>query len=166
LTATGGSDSHGGVGHPPGYPRTYVRTQSAAGLAPALKAGLAFVSNGPLLGLRVQGKEPGETVTPESDGLVDVEISVLAPDWMQVEHVELWAGEQRVLWQAITRVPALGPLRFVLRARIAVGAARTLHAVARGGSGLEALLGRAGSEPLAFTNPVYIAGAEPQASAR
>jgi hypothetical protein len=76
-----------------------------------------------------------------------------------VEHAELWAGE-RLIWSA--RVPRAlpgRPLRFYATVRTRGRNAPALHAVAHGGSGLDALLGRSGVEPLAFTNPVYLARA-------
>jgi hypothetical protein len=157
LTATGGSDSHGAPGHFAGYPRTYVRAESAAELAPALKASQAFVSNGPLLALRVNGKGPGETLHMRGDRKLTVELRVLAADWLRVEQVELWAGERRV-WQA--HIPAASPgspLRYRAEVHLRVDGARCLQAVVHGGSGFAELLGRTDVEPLAFTNPVFLA---------
>jgi hypothetical protein len=166
LTATGGSDSHGSRGHLPGYPRTYVQASTSAELAPALKAGHAFVTNGPLLSLRVDGHGPGDTVRVRDGGKVLVELSLLAPDWMRVEHVEVWAGEKRILRDAIPAAPAGQPLRFTLRRWLDVDHARVLHAVVQGGDGLERLLDRRGVEPLAFTNPVYLERRTRQYAAR
>jgi hypothetical protein len=156
LTATGGSDSHGPAGHLPGYPRTYVRARRAAELAPALKAGHAFVTSGPLLALRVAGEEPGDTVQVPPSGRVLVELSVLSPGWMSVEQAELWAGERCIASLDIPAPPAGQPLRFRMRRWLDVGHARVLHAVARGGGGLERLIDRRGVEPMAFTNAVHL----------
>jgi hypothetical protein len=161
LTATGGSDSHSARRHPPGYPRTYVRAANSAQLGRALKRGEAFVTNGPLLALQVEGKHPGERAQVAADGRVEVRLEVLAPDWMELEEVSLWADDQRVWSQRLARRsdgPLAGPtpLRFRKTLRVPVGQARSLSAVVDGGSGLELLLGRRDTEPFAFTNPVYL----------
>ena len=166
ITATGGSDSHGAPGHHPGYPRTYVRAEAASGLASALKAGHAFVSNGPLLMLSAQGAGPGEPLRLREGRPLAIELTVLAPSWMRVERAEIWAGE-RVIWRADIPVQRAGePLRFSVGARLHVRDARTLLAVVRGGRGLEQLLGRSGIEPFAFTNPIYLAPALAQQAKR
>ena len=156
LTATGGSDSHGAAGHHPGYPRTYVETRSADGLTDALKAGRAFVTNGPLLELRVHGSGPGDTAKLDAASELVADLRVLAASWLRVDTLELWADEHVVWTHAIPQPPKPGPLDFVVQARVPIGAARTVHAVARGGAGLEALLGRGGVTPLAFTNMVLL----------
>lgn len=156
LTATGGSDSHGAPGHHAGYPRTYVRADTAAELAPALKAGRAFVSNGPLIGFEVNGQGPGETLHVRADRLLAVSLRVLAPEWLQVERAELWAGE-RCVWEAqIAPARAGEALRFSAEVPLRHDGARSLLAIVRGGSGLADLLGRSDAEPLAFTNPVFL----------
>lgn len=156
LTATGGSDCHGAAGHLPGYPRTYVGASTAAQLAPALKAGRAFVTNGPLLSLSVQGEGPGATVSPAQDGSVEVELRVLAASWMQVDEVELWAGEDLAWHAQLPRAAAGSALRYSVRVRLDMAGARSLQAVAHGGRGLDVLLDRTDVEPLAFTNTVRI----------
>ncbi len=169
LTATGGSDSHGGGGHLPGYPRTYVRASSVTGLSSALKQGHAFVTNGPLIDLRLEGKDrepvlhPGDhlEVAGNSNPTLTAALTILAPDWMQVDQAELWLGDELVWRAAIPRADQGEPLRFDARIALQVHEERTLHAVARGGSGLDALLGRSDVEPLAFTNPVYLSHVAP-----
>lgn len=156
LTATGGSDSHGPRGHYPGYPRTYVHARQGAELAPELKRGRAFVSNGPLIELRVHGKGPGDAILTGADKPLWVEVSVLAPSFMHVARAELWLGEKRIWSSAIAAQPEGQPLRFVRHVRVYPGQARTLHAVAEGGTGLDALVGRSDVTPLAFTNPIYL----------
>src|SRR5262249_20888399 len=152
----GGSDCHGAAGHHPGYPRTYVHAQAAADMVPALKAGRAFVSNGPLIALQAQGKGPGETVHLRGNKLLSVELSVSAPDWMRLERAQVWAGE-RMVWQTQLPAAAAGaPLQFTAKFRVRPDDARTLHALVRGGRGLDDLLGRSGVEPLAFTNAIFL----------
>lgn len=175
LTATGGSDCHGAPGHHPGYPRTYVQTQHSDQLAGALQQGRAFVSNGPLLSLSVNQQQAGDTVELTDDH-VQATIHVLAPDWMTVERAEIWAGDELVWSRAIPRATSFSdaartevvaaPLQFTASVRVVVGHARTLHAVARGGSGLDRLLGRSGVEPMAFTNPIHLSHAGGQHASR
>jgi hypothetical protein len=155
LTATGGSDSHGSPGHAPGYPRTYTQAARAEDLAPELRAGRAFVTNGPLLELRVDDRGPGETVTAQAGKPLRVELHVLAPSWMRVETLELWADD-RLAWSAPIPTASPGePLAFEAQLEMPAGA-QVLQAVAHGGSGLDELLGRIGIEPLAFTNAVHL----------
>lgn len=156
LTATGGSDSHGAAGHVPGYPRTYTHAARAAELAPQLRAGKAFVTNGPLLELAVNGRGPGETVSAAGDAPLQIALKVRAPSWMRVETLELWADESLAWTIAIPAAAPGEPLVFDAAFEAPV-TARVLQAVAHGGSGLERLLGRSDVTPLAFTNPVYVA---------
>ncbi len=104
--------------------------------------------------ISVQGHGPGETVG-DVTGALDVDVRVLAPSWMDVERIELWADREIAWTQRLSRV-AGQPLRFHARVTVDAERARVLHAVARGGSGLERLLGRHRVTPLAFTNPVYL----------
>jgi hypothetical protein len=155
LTATGGSDSHGAASHLAGYPRTYTQAARVEDLAPELRAGSAFVTNGPLLELRVNGHTPGKTVELADDERVTVELRVRAPSWMRVDTLELWADEQRA-WSAPIPVAVAGePLDFDAHLELPMHA-RVLHAVAHGGSGLDRLIGRSDVEPLAFTNAVHL----------
>lgn len=155
LTATGGSDSHGSPGHPAGYPRTYTQAARAEDLASELRAGRAFVTNGPLLELRVNDRAPGETVSSADGKPLRVEMRVLAPSWMRVDTLELWADD-KLGWSAPIPAASAGEaLAFEAHFETPVGA-RVLQAVAHGGKGLDKLLGRAGIEPLAFTNAVHL----------
>ncbi|MFT3923499.1 MAG: CehA/McbA family metallohydrolase [Myxococcales bacterium] len=163
LTATGGSDSHSARKHPPGYPRTYVRAESGTELAPALKRGAAFVSNGPLVSITAQGKGPGDTVDVDARGHLEVEITVLAPDWLELEEISLWADDERVWSHELPSMRARRhkPLTFRTTIRVNARRARSLSAVVDGGRGLELLLGRRDVVPFAFTNPLYLRPAQP-----
>jgi hypothetical protein len=153
LTLTGGSDSHGRPGHVPGYPRTCVRTRSPGDLARVLKAGDAFVTNGPLLDLRVQQKPPGSTVLANADDTLDVQLEVRVHPALSPAWVELWAGQRRVFQRGFER-GAHGGMQLVVR--VPRHGARTLHARVVGGEGLQPFVERGDAEPLAFTNPVYV----------
>ena len=56
------------------------------------------------------------------------------------------------------------PLRFDVLVELQLDGQRSLHAVARGGRGLDSLLGRSDTDPLAFTNPVYISHLGPEST--
>jgi hypothetical protein len=157
LTATGGSDSHGAPGHLPGYPRTYTPAARGDELAPALRAGRAFVTNGPLLALNVEGRAPGEQLTwTRSDRPLSITLHLTAASWLRVETLELWADDELVWRASVPAPPAGAALDHRVALQLQLASARALTAVAHGGSGLDRLLGRGDVEPLAFTNPVYL----------
>jgi hypothetical protein len=53
----------------------------------ALKTGRTFVTNGPLLGLEVEGKHPGDTIKSHGPGRVRYRIAYRAP--LAIDHLEL-----------------------------------------------------------------------------
>lgn len=101
---TGSSDSHGIAGGEPGYSRTYVPWTGGPGAAPdwsalaaALKSGRAFVSNGPLVELTVNGRYiPGDTFTAK-DGKVDVAMRVRAAPWVGLGELRLIVNGRRTM---------------------------------------------------------------------
>ncbi len=88
VTATGNSDSHRLVYEEAGYPRTWVhvapgnRATLGARVFAAIARGDTTASSGPLVAL--------EFVSNALDGVLAVHITVTAPAWVPVEHVELW----------------------------------------------------------------------------
>jgi len=77
---------------PVGMNRVFVDTggdTSPRALLAALKAGRTFASNGPLLGLEIDGKHPGDTVSRPS-GKVHYRIALRSP--VKVDHLELVAN--------------------------------------------------------------------------
>ena len=103
---SGSSDSHRADGGEPGYSRTYVRYDGAkaegldwSAVADALRKGRGFVSNGPFLELRLNGRhEPGETFT-ERSGRVEVRVEVRRAPWVAVDELRLVVnGERRVVF--------------------------------------------------------------------
>ncbi|HEX5657644.1 MAG TPA: CehA/McbA family metallohydrolase [Polyangiales bacterium] len=155
IYATGNSDSHkAGLLPYVGYPRTYVHVPRAEAqrsdkVLAALKHGRAFVSNGPLLELRVYGRGPGETVhLARGVHEVDVEIEAHAPAWMALSEITLWLGDERAL-----TVPADARVKL----KLPVGDERSLVATVRGEGSMKPLLGRTGVAPFAFTNPIWLA---------
>ena len=80
---------------PVGLNRVFVDTSESAAndasdaeriLAP-LKAGHAFVSNGPLLGLLLEGRKPGDTLAMPGRSTVNYRIALRSP--VSVDHLEL-----------------------------------------------------------------------------
>jgi hypothetical protein len=154
LLPTGGSDSHGAPGHLPGYPRTCVRRRPDEPLAQALERGDVYVTNGPTVLLRVNGRSPGESVEPDADGRVRARVQVRAHPALTLGTVELWADGQRV-HETPWRRPAAGA-PFVVDVPIAAAHARSVHARVVGGAGLAPFVGRPDAPPLAFSAPVYV----------
>ena len=186
IVATGNSDSHGIRHHLPGYPRTYVsvpgvRIDDAALVTRALRAGRAFVTSGPLLDVRASSAGeraihgPGDSVRlRDAARRVDVRVRVSAPGWMDVRVIELWVGGR--LLRTVRVAPVTTSERYsklrtgakfaVELAAMGVRVDRTLSfsaprdtfvvVVVRGERPMDALMGRGGVLPFAFSNPIWI----------
>ena len=93
LPAGAGTDAmanYASMRGPVGLNRVFLDTggaRSPAALAAALKAGRTFVSNGPLLGLELAGRHPGDTVALTSPGKATYKIALRSP--VPVDHLEL-----------------------------------------------------------------------------
>lgn len=91
LPAGAGTDAmanYASLRGPIGLVRVFLETRgerTAAALRDALKSGRTFVSNGPLLGLEVDGKRPGDSLA--SAGRLPVRIAMRAP--FPVDQLEL-----------------------------------------------------------------------------
>jgi hypothetical protein len=75
---------------PVGMNRVFLDTggdASPAALLASLKAGRTFASNGPLLGLEVDGKHPGDTIARSGPGTLKYQIAMRSP--VAVDHLEL-----------------------------------------------------------------------------
>lgn len=75
---------------PVGMNRVFIDAggeQSPSALLAALKAGRTFASNGPLLGLELDGKHPGEVISRSSPGKLHYRVALRSP--VAVEHLEL-----------------------------------------------------------------------------
>ena len=75
---------------PVGMNRVFVESHgdlTPAALKDALKSGRTFASNGPLLGLEIDGKHPGGAVTRTSPGTVRYRVALRSP--VAVDHLEL-----------------------------------------------------------------------------
>ncbi|MEY4580451.1 MAG: hypothetical protein RL701_5154 [Pseudomonadota bacterium] len=171
VVATGGSDSHDLVRTTIGYPRTYVelpvsaRTDEtyALQLAAALRAGRAFVSNGPNIELRVGELRPGDTLQlARGQTRVPVHVRVAAPTWMDLHTIELWVDGRRALTQPIAALASGHKLPNQARAEWAVSlqvgkGSHSIVAMVRGNRPMDELFDRHDVLPFAFTNPIWIA---------
>lgn len=165
VSATGGSDSHRAALAPfVGYPRTYVhvpraQARESARVLAALKRGRSFVSNGPLIDLRVGDLGAGDTMRPaHGERFVSAELDVRAPAYMQLSEVEVWADD-RLVSRASLAPPSTVTDSFqrTLRLRVPIAGAHALIATVRGLGSLKPLLGHIDATPYAFTNPLWIA---------
>lgn len=170
FSAVGSSDSHGIDRAEPGYSRTYVadpRSGPAAlvgeALVQSIRQGRSFVTNGPMIDLRVNGGfGPGE-VCPAQNGRVDIAIRVKSAPWVAVDEVRLVLnGERRIIF------PVSAPKREIRKfdqqisltlehdTYLCVEALGketlfpVLQSPARGGSI------KGGTLPFALTNPVFV----------
>jgi TolB protein len=93
LPAGAGTDAmtnYASLRGPVGMNRVFLDTggdMSPAALLAALKAGRTFASNGPLLGLELDGEHPGDTVPLAAPGKVSYRIALRSP--VAVDHLEL-----------------------------------------------------------------------------
>jgi len=88
---------------PVGMNRVFVDTggdASPAALLKALKAGRTFASNGPLLGLEIDGQHPGGTVSRTQSAKLHYRVALRSP--VAVEHLELVENGQVVKSFALT----------------------------------------------------------------
>ena len=75
---------------PVGMNRVFLNTGGDTGpaaLLNALKAGRTFASNGPLLGLEIDGKRPGDTISRSAPGKLRYRIAMRS--FVPVDHLEL-----------------------------------------------------------------------------
>jgi TolB protein len=93
LPAGAGTDAmanYASLRGPVGMNRVFLDTGgelSPTALRKALKEGRTFASNGPLLGLEVDGKHPGDTIGRKTPGKLRYRIALRSP--VAVDHLEL-----------------------------------------------------------------------------
>lgn len=138
---------------PVGMNRVFLDTEGRrdhASLLTALEAGHGFVSNGPLLGLLLEGRKPGETVRVGTAGKLRYRIALRSP--VAVDHLELVHNGQVVRRFDLTgdrrRIDAEGDIE------VAHGGWLLLRAWNDGADPLLLDL-----YPYATTNPVWLDGA-------
>jgi hypothetical protein len=93
LPAGAGTDAmtnYASLRGPVGMNRVFVQTggdSRPVALLAALNAGMTFATNAPLLGLEVDGKRPGETVSRNGPGQLHYRIALRSP--VAMDHLEL-----------------------------------------------------------------------------
>jgi TolB protein len=93
LPAGAGTDAmanYASLRGPVGMNRVFLETggeMTPAAFRAALKAGRSFASNGPLLGLELDGKRPGSSITRTAPGLLPYRIAMRSP--VAVDHLEM-----------------------------------------------------------------------------
>ena len=109
---TGNTDTHGIVGHEPGYPRTLVRVKNDRDLAswsPSRTAELVgqlergrdvVLTNGPFVTATIEGKMPGDLVSGQGKKQLTVKVHVEAPPYVDVRRV----------WLRTTRLAEVGKI--------------------------------------------------------
>ncbi len=95
VTAFGASATRGTWLEEPGYPRVYIRSSTddpqkidPAELARNIKERNVIVTNGPFVDVAVNGEPMGSMVT-DTDGEVEVDISVYAANWSQITSISV-----------------------------------------------------------------------------
>jgi hypothetical protein len=168
FPVVGSSDTHAIDGEEPGYSRTYVRYTGGEGRAldrsalfDAVRKGRSFVSNGPIVELKVDDRaESGDTLTSR-DGKVSVQIEVRGAPWLDVDEVCLIInGEPGLIFPVEPSHGAVGKFRQRVGLTLArdsyiicqVMGRRPLYPVVQ----VNARSAEEAALPYAITNPVFI----------
>jgi hypothetical protein len=102
IKAVGSSDAHGQDGGETGYSRTYVLYKGPEGkgldqaaLIKAVKEGRSFVSNGPIVAARANGRATfGDTLAAKS-GKVNLDVTVTGAPWLDVGEIRIIVNGER-----------------------------------------------------------------------
>lgn len=153
VTATGNSDSHRLVYEEAGYPRTWVhaapgdRSTLRDRVFAAIRRGETTVSSGPFVTL--------ENLTDGRDGILVVRITVIAPAWVPVEHVELWRDDVVAQRWNVTAPPTDG-VRFETRAVLRLNHDAVVTAWADAEAPLPDVLPYPNARAIGFTSLRYV----------
>ena len=166
----GSSDSHGIDGEEPGYSRTYValpdekgKPLDRAAFIAALKKGRSFVTNGPMIALKVNSLETPGGLVPAKGGRADISLQVWSAPWIEVDEVRLVLnGERRIIFPVQTTERSSDKfsreigLTLTKDTYVCVEAIgwRTLYPVLQRPSDTGLL--EDGALPYALTNPVFV----------
>ncbi len=159
YTAVGNSDSHRVVFQWAGWPRTYVRVpdQDVKHVAPldvarALTSGHAVVSCGIFVLPTANGSAgPGDTV---QGSRVSLALSLRAPDWIDVSHVEIYANGAKV--QERTREEPVRKSVWNLSLDLEFKADTWIVVVARGDKFMNDALPGKWIKPFGFSNAIFV----------
>ncbi|MEW5900753.1 MAG: CehA/McbA family metallohydrolase [Acidobacteriota bacterium] len=170
FAIVGSSDAHGIDRGEPGYSRTYVdysggqaaRLDTRAFLQ-ALKKGRSFVTNGPVVALKVNGQFGPGDLTKAAGGKVAISLEVRSAPWVAVDEVRLvFNGKRRIIFpvqeeeEAIQKFAQEISLTLTADTYICLEALgkRTLFPVLQRASRTGSL--KDGTLPYALTNPVFV----------
>ncbi len=156
-TSGAGSLDPGSVGIPRCYLDLQGQPRSTESIVEALRRGRFFVTTAPLLDVTVNGKgRPGDLVAG-GDGLVDLNIRVDAPAWVDVSQVRAFANGSIV---AESNIGLSGAETHVqMNESLAIYQDTWIVVVVTGREPLDEIAEGVGGEPVrpvAFSNPVWI----------
>jgi hypothetical protein len=166
----GSSDSHGIDRGEPGYSRTYVsvpdekgKPLDAATLMAALGKGRSFVTNGPMIALKVNSLETPGGLVQAKEGRTNISLHVWGAPWVDVDEVRLVLnGERRIIFPVQAKEGSIDKLTQEIGVTLtrdtyvcveALGR-KTLFPVLQRPS--ESGLLEDGTLPYALTNPVFV----------
>jgi hypothetical protein len=164
------SDAHGVEGGETGYARTYVlMAEPMAGkldekaLVAALKKGRAFVSNGPIVAVRANGKATFGDLVAARKGRVDLDILVTGAPWLDVSEVRLVVNGERRPPLALKGADGR-TVKFRDRVRVDIIADGWVAVEVLGGRSLYPLIQQRSGDgsrkeaalPYALTNPIFV----------
>ena len=166
----GSSDSHGIDREEPGYSRTYVslpdekgKPLDQAAFIDALKKGRSFVTNGPLIDLKINSRHaPGDLVQAK-EGEVSISLRVWGAPWVNVDEVRLvFSGERRIVFPVRAEEGSID--KFAQEIGVTLTRDTYVCVEAMGGKTLfpvlqspsETGLAEDGTLPYALTNPVFV----------
>ncbi len=170
IRIVGTSDAHTIDGGEPGYARTYVLYKGPKGagldagaLVEAVKAGRSFVSTGPVVAVRANGRATFGDLVTARNGRVDLDITVTGAPWMDVSEVRVVVdGLRREPLAVRTRPGAV--VKFRDRVRLTLGRDAWIAVEVVGRASLFPLVQRRSGDgqaenaalPYALTNPIYV----------
>ena len=161
YTAVGNSDSHRLVWQWAGYPRTYVRVPddrpgvvTPEQVASGLLHGRAVVSNGPFIVALAEGRAGPGDFAMTRNGQVTLEVSVRAPEWMDVRRVEVWVDGKRMVSEPARTTSEV--IRFEGQTRLKIDRDAWIVVVGTWRQGDAERDAWHNVKPFAFTNPIFV----------